>query len=148
MLKKTITYEDYNGTTRTEDFYFNLTEAEILQYEKSYGGGLSAKLDRIVQSNDQASLIAEFKTIIDIAYGVKSDDGRLFIKNQKNLEEFQSNPAYSEIYMSLATNDEEAIKFVNGIIPAKAAARVKELEAAKAAKAKKLETETTDSSVE
>ena len=60
MLKKTITYTDYNGTERTEDFYFNLTKAEILDMEMSEAGGLTAKLNRIIESKDNRELMKHF----------------------------------------------------------------------------------------
>lgn len=117
MLKKTVTYEDYNGVERTEDFYFNMSEAEVMEMEMSINGGLSTMIDRIVAAQDSATLIKIFKDMVLRAYGVKSDDGRRFIKNQEVRDNFAQTEAYSIIFMELVTDAEAAAKFVNGIIP-------------------------------
>lgn len=118
MIKKTVTYTDYKGNNRTEDFWFNLSKAELTEMELTTTGGMSAYLNRIVKANDTPSLIKEFKELVLKAYGVKSDDGRRFIKNDTLREEFVQTEAYSEIFMKLATDDEAASEFVNGLIPA------------------------------
>lgn len=118
MLKKTITYNDYNGVERTEDFYFNLTKAEIMEMELSTVGGLAEMIQKIVKASDAPAIIKVFKDLVLKAYGVKSPDGRRFIKNEALREEFSQTEAYSIIFMELATNDKAAAAFVNGIIPA------------------------------
>ena len=117
MIKKTITYEDFDGQTRTEDFYFNLTKAELTEMELSMNGGLSQLLEKIVKENDQKQIVEYFKKIVLGAYGVKSLDGRQFMKNDEIRESFASTAAYSEIFMELATDADAASAFVNGIIP-------------------------------
>ena len=117
MLKKTITYTDYNGTERTEDFYFNLTKAEILDMEMSEVGGLTAKLNRIIESKDNRELMKHFKYIIHRAYGEKSDDGRRFIKSDEISTGFEQTEAYEELFMELFSDATKAADFVNGIIP-------------------------------
>lgn len=127
MLKKTITYEDFNGETVSEDFFFHLSKAELIELEMSHKGGLSAALQRIVESEDGKGIIAEFKNIILSSYGKKSEDGKRFIKNQQLREEFESSEAYSELFMELVTNTDSAIEFVNGVVPtdmAQEAARI------------------------
>lgn len=117
MLKKTITYEDFNGETVSEDFFFHLSKAELVELELSHKGGLSESLKRIVEAEDGKGIIAEFKNIIMTAYGKKSDDGRRFIKNQELRDEFASTEAYSSLFMELVTNTDAAIEFINGVIP-------------------------------
>lgn len=117
MLKKTITYTDYNGVERKEDFYFNLTKTEITEMELSTTGGLSTVLQRIVSEQDQPQLIRMFKDLIIRSYGKKSDDGKRFIKNEQLSEEFTQTEAYNILFMELATDAEKAANFVNGIIP-------------------------------
>jgi len=127
VLKKTITYEDFNGETVSEDFFFHLSKAELIELEMSHKGGLSAALQRIVESEDGKGIIAEFKNIILSSYGKKSEDGKRFIKNQQLREEFESSEAYSELFMELVTNTDSAIEFVNGVVPtdmAQEAARI------------------------
>ena len=117
MLKKTITYTDYNDVERTEDFYFNLTKAEIMEMELTTVGGLSAMIEKIVAAKDGPTIIKTFKDLVLKAYGEKSADGRRFIKSPEIAEAFSQTEAYSQIFMELATDDEAAAKFVNGIIP-------------------------------
>ncbi len=117
MLKKTHTYNDFDGQQRTEDFYFNLTEAELTELEYSMNGGLSQLLEKIIKEDDQKQIIEYFKKIVIMAYGVKSLDGRQFVKNDKVREEFASTIAYSDIFMELAHDANKAAEFVNGIMP-------------------------------
>lgn len=126
MLKKTITYTDYDGVERTEDFYFNFTEAELMEWQLVTNGGLTSYVQKIVDAKDQPRLITLFKELLLKAYGIKSDDGRRFIKSYEISEEFSQNPAYSILYMELVTDDEVAADFVNGIIPAKLSEQVAE----------------------
>lgn len=119
MLKKTITYTDYNGTTRKEDFYFNLTQAEVTELEVSVEGGLVEMINRIVAAQNGKVIIETFKDIILRAYGEKSPDGRRFIKNQEVRDAFAQTEAYSKLFMELATDAKAASEFVNGIVPPK-----------------------------
>lgn len=126
MLKKKITYTDYNGMERTEDFYFNLTEAEITEMEMSTVGGLTGMIQRIIDAQDVPSIVKVFKELLLKAYGQKSADGRRFEKSEKISTEFSQTEAYSSLFMELATNPEEATKFFNAIVPNKAAKRLPE----------------------
>lgn len=121
MLKKEITYTDYNGTERTESFFFNLTQAELTEMEMSTTGGLTEMIKRIVSAQDTPAIISIFKKLILKAYGVKSDDGRRFKKSEELSKEFSETEAYSILFMELATNEKSASEFVNGIIPSEAA---------------------------
>lgn len=131
MLKKTITYTDYNGNERKEDFYFNLNKAEIAEMELEVKGGMSAMLQEITAAQDTPSLIKVFKNLILKSYGKKSPDGIRFIKSQELRDEFEQSEAYSELFMELATNADAASEFVNGIIPQSVAVEAKKLEAKK-----------------
>lgn len=117
MYVKTMNYTDYNGEKRTEDFYFNLTKAEITEMELSTEGGLRDKIDRITKAKDVPEIIRLFKELIMKAYGVKSPDGKRFIKSEKLSEEFSQTEAYSDFFMELAGNSNAAAEFVNGIMP-------------------------------
>ena len=118
MIKKTVTYTDYNKVERTENFYFNLSKAEVLEMEMSTAGGMAESIQKIIDAKDMPAIIRVFKDLVLKAYGVKSDDGRRFIKSKELSEEFSQTEAYSQIFMELATNADEAAKFVNGIVPA------------------------------
>lgn len=117
MLKKTITYTDYDGNERTEDFYFNLTKAELTEMEMSTEGGLGEKIKRIVDAKDVKEIMAIFKDLILKAYGQKSDDGKRFIKSKELTDAFVQTEAYSELFMTLVTKENEATSFINNIIP-------------------------------
>lgn len=118
MLTKTITYNDYNGVERTEDYLFNLSKAELMEMELSIAGGLSETIDKIIKTKDTPALVKIFKELLLKSYGVKSPDGKRFIKTDELREEFAQTEAYSQLFMELATNAEAAAAFVNGIIPA------------------------------
>ena len=111
------TYKDFKGNERTEDFYFHLMESEIAELELSTTGGFTESIQKIIQAQDTPEIIKQFKRIILKAYGVISDDGKRFIKNDKLSEEFAQTNAYSDLFMELATDDEKAAKFINGIVP-------------------------------
>lgn len=117
MIKKTITYEDFNGVERTEDFYFNLTEAEIMEMEIGTAGGLAEMIKRIVDAKDGPAILKIFKDVVLKAYGEKSPDGRRFVKSDDITLAFSQTKAYSNLFVELATNAEVAAEFVNGIIP-------------------------------
>ena len=117
MLKKTITYNDYNGTERTEDFYFNLSKAELMEMEMSTAGGLAEMIKNIVAAQDAPAIIKIFKELVLKAYGKKSPDGKRFIKSEEDAIAFSQTEAYSNLFMELATNSDAAAAFVNGIVP-------------------------------
>lgn len=117
MLKKTITYTDYNGESVTEDFYFNLSKAELLELNVSKKGGYQKWADNIMRAKDEQTLYREIKRIILSAYGIKSDDGRRFIKSKDIRDDFEQTEAFSELLMELATNAEAASNFMKGVLP-------------------------------
>lgn len=119
MVKETIAYTDYNGNERKEDYYFNFTEAEVMEMEMSINGGMAEMIQRIVAAQDAPTIIKTFKELVLKSYGQKSLDGKRFIKTEALREEFAQTEAYSILFMKLATDAEAASKFVNGIMPAK-----------------------------
>ena len=128
MLKKTITYVDYNGEERKEDFYFNLSKAEVMEMELSTTGGLAEMIQRIVAAKDAPAIIKIFKDLVLKAYGEKSPDGKRFMKVDDNgtplYIAFSQTEAYSQLFMELATDADAAAAFVNGIIPADMAKQI------------------------
>lgn len=118
MLRKTITYIDYNGVERTEDFYFNLNKSEILEMEMGTTGGFVEMVQKIVAAKDTPAIIAIFKDLILKAYGEKSLDGKRFVKSKELSDAFAQTEAYSQLFMELALNSGAAAAFINGIVPA------------------------------
>lgn len=114
MIKEPITYTDYNGVERTEDFYFNISKAELIEMEMMTDGGMQQYLEEISKSKDNKRIMQAFKEIITKAYGVKSPDGRRFIKNAEVTDAFLQSEAYSELIVKLATDADYALKFVSG----------------------------------
>lgn len=117
MVKKTLTYTDYNGISRTEDFYFNLSEAEIAEMELSTSGGMAEYIRRIIDAQEAPAIIKVFKELLFKSYGEKSPDGRRFVKSPELSKAFSETEAYSMLFMELATNTDKASEFINGIVP-------------------------------
>ena len=117
MLKKSITYVDYDGNERTEDKYFNLSKAELMEMQLSENGGLDKVLEKIIAEQDNAKLVELFKKIITLSYGEKSIDGKRFIKKPELTEEFLQTEAYSVLFMELITSTESLAEFIKGVLP-------------------------------
>lgn len=117
MYTKRMTYNDYNGVSRTEDLRFNFTKAELVEMEMLVPGGIQAMVQGIIDAKDRPELIKIFKKLILDSYGVKSPDGKRFIKSEELKTEFSQTEAYSDLFILLSSDDEEAAKFINGIMP-------------------------------
>ena len=128
MISKTVKYVDYNGTERTETHWFNLTEAELMEMELSTTGGLAEMMQNLIEAQDMPSIFRIFKDLVLKAYGQRAADGRRFIKTEngrKLADEFAETEAYSIIFTELATNADEAAKFINGVVPQQLADKAK-----------------------
>lgn len=117
MYKETVKYIDYNGVERTEDVYFNLSKAELMEMQLSTAGGFDTMINKLIKAQDQPTLVKVFKDIMLRSYGVPSPDGRRFVKTKELAEEFTQTEAYSDLYMKFITDSEAAAKFINGIMP-------------------------------
>lgn len=117
MLKKTITYKDFEGTERTDDFYFHLSKADLIELEVSEEDGLEEYLKDIMKTEDKKEILRIFKGILKLAVGKKSKDGRLFERNDKITNEFMMSNAYGELLLEvLTTDDNAASKFINAVV--------------------------------
>lgn len=118
MLKKTISYEDYDGNQRTEDFYFNLSKAEVIDWLTTSGRYTLDKLmDKLVRTENTKEIMQIFKDLIYRSYGEKSLDGRRFIKTEEVKNNFIETEAYSSLYMELIGDAKKAADFITGIVP-------------------------------
>ena len=117
MLKKTITYTDFDGNERTEDFYFNLTKAELTNMFNSVSGGLENQLRKILSAQDGPAIMNTVRDIVKAAYGEKSLDGRRFMKSEEIFKNFEETEAYSEFFMGLLASDEAVLDFIIGVLP-------------------------------
>lgn len=126
MLKKTITYTDYDGMERTEDFWFNLSKTELTKLDAELPGGVLGVLRKIIDKKDRKALVDFIETLILRSYGEKTLDGKRFVKTPEMAEEFMQTPAYDELFMSILSDTDSQTSFINGIIPQSMA---KEIEA-------------------
>lgn len=131
MYVETVTYTDYNGLERTEDFLFNLTEAELVEMNFEEHGRLEEKFDKIIKAKNVRVIMEVFKDLLLKAYGEKSEDGRRFVKSPEISKAFSETPAYSILYMKYAVDDAAAAAFVKGVLPKVADVELKKAEAAK-----------------
>lgn len=130
MIKKTITYTDYNNVNRTEDFYFNLTITELMEMQLGTTGGAAEMIQKAIDAQDNQSIFKIFKDLLLKAYGEKSADGKRFMKvNDDGVPlyiAFAQTEAYSKLFMELVTNGDAASTFINSIIPQQALALANE----------------------
>lgn len=117
MLKKTITFNNFNDEEVTRDYYFHLSKAELAKLELSKKGGLQAHLQAMIDAEDGAQIVEQLETFIRLSYGKRSADGNNFIQTTEVWEEFRSSPAYEKMFMDLILNTDAQIEFVNGIMP-------------------------------
>lgn len=125
MLKKSITYTDYNGDKQTDECYFNLSKAELMEIQVSEKGGFENYLTALIEEKDSKKIYNLFKEIVLMAYGVKSADGHAFIKKKvvdgemiKLRDEFEQTEAFSELMMELLSGGDKTIaEFINKLIP-------------------------------
>lgn len=117
MLKRDITYTDFNDEKQTETFYFNLTKSELVEVEAGHKGGMDAFIKTIIHTEDNDALIKEFKRLILLSYGEKSADGKRFIKSDELREAFAQTAAFDELFIEIATDETKAVEFIKGIIP-------------------------------
>lgn len=117
MIRKTVTYEDFNGNERTEECYFNISNTELMKMDAFSEGGMLEELKRIVQNRDTKEVMLFFEKLLKESYGVKSPDGRNLMKSPDILARFMSSPAYDKIFIELMTDAEAAAKFIDNVLP-------------------------------
>ena len=117
MLKKTITYTDYDGMERTEDFWFNLSKTELTKLDAELPGGVLGVLRKIIDKKDRKALVDFIETLLLRSYGEKTLDGKRFVKTPEMAEEFMQTPAYDEVFMSVLSDTDSQTSFINGVIP-------------------------------
>lgn len=134
MIKKTLKYKNYAGEEITDDFYFNIDESELIMMNWSERGGLDKYYEKIIKEEDNRKILAAFKELIDLSYGVRSLDGKFFEKTEANLNRFKSSGAYNQLLLELFTQNDAgennfAEQFANGLLPADLIERVRKAEA-------------------
>ena len=117
MFKKTIKYKDFNGQDREKDAYFHLSKTELREMELSESGGMTERINRIIQAQDVPEIYKVFKGIVLAAYGVKSADGERFEKSAELTQAFTQSNAYDVLMDEISTNADAAANFINQLIP-------------------------------
>lgn len=117
MLKRSITFETFDGDIRTKEYYFNLTKTELLDLEMQGSDGMRERIQRIIDAGDNAALIAEFKSLILLAYGERSEDGESFMKSEEISARFASTAAFDSLFVEMITSETAAADFITGIMP-------------------------------
>ncbi len=117
MLKREIAYEDFNGNQVTDIFYFNISKTELIELEVEYEEGFGAMIQKVIDTKDRKTLIKQFKEIILLAYGQKSEDGKRFIKSDQLREEFSQTAAFNTLFIEFATDDKAAAIFLKSVLP-------------------------------
>lgn len=132
MIKKSITFTNFNGEEVTKDYYFNLNESECMKLELGTVGGFRNKLMNLLGKNSEnindgenpdvnANVVPEivdlFEMIILASYGQRSADADGFIKSEELRNTFKCSAAYNVLFMELLTNPDSAAKFFEGILP-------------------------------
>lgn len=117
MLTKTITCEDYAGKTYTQDFQFNLNRAELTEMELSYEGGMIERMKSIINTAEATKVFPMIKDIVLRSYGVKSENGRRFVKSQELREAFEQTDAYNQLICEFFDNPDSFNEFLQGVIP-------------------------------
>jgi hypothetical protein len=121
LIKKTITFENYNGEKETEDFYFNMSKGELVKMQMAAidqkTESFQDKIEKIGKNLNGKALIEVFDEIILGSIGQRTTDGKKFMKSAAITDEFKSSEAYSELIVELCTDDKAAVTFINGLIP-------------------------------
>lgn len=116
MLKQRVKYEGFDGEIVEEDLYFNLTRMDLIELNDRYESkDMAAYMDKIVKEKNIKELYKVLKDIVLMAYGVKSEDGKRFIKNQTVKDEFAESLAFSQLIEDFHETDTAMSDFVTGI---------------------------------
>ena len=116
MIKETMTYKDFNGEERTDDFYFHLSTLEWLRMDKKYGG-IREFIRKAVKDGDEYAILNMLEDMVKSSYGEKSLDGARFVKNEELVERFTQTEAYSDMLIGFFTDTQKGIDFFNRLMP-------------------------------
>lgn len=116
MLKQRVKYEGFDGEIIEEDLYFNLTRIDLIELNDRYDSkDMAAYMDKIVKEKNVKELYRVLKDIVLMAYGVKSEDGKRFIKNQTVKDEFAESLAFAQLIEDFHETETAMSDFVTGI---------------------------------
>jgi hypothetical protein len=137
MLKKPIKYKDFDEQDVEEEFYFNISEAEVIELEHEHKGGMSGWLEELVKIEDNRQMFAELKKIILLSYGEKSPDGKQFLKKDSEgrplSAQFEQSAAYNALMFEIFSDEGNAAAFLTGVFPERVRKEMAEASAKRAA---------------
>lgn len=117
MLRRDITYTNFDGVEVTDTLYFNLSKSELILWQTSENGGLAEKLQKMLNQKDGKLIMQTFYDILLKSYGEKSADGRRFIKSDELSKAFSETPAFDILFSELLSDPEKALLFVRQVMP-------------------------------
>lgn len=118
MIKKTVTYKDFNDEEQTDELLFHMSKADLIQLQMEEGGdGFGEYIQQITDAEDSAEVWRIFKKILKMSFGKKSPDGKRFIKTDEQWDEFTSSEAYSTLVMDLMSDPNAMAEFITKLVP-------------------------------
>lgn len=133
MLKEDVKYTDWDGKEQVETLYFNISKTELADNLDLEGRlkALSAKFEAAdpeatMATEDIKEILELVKTFMKLSYGVRSEDGKRFMKSEDIYTAFTQTAVYDEFLFSLFEVPQKAIHFLTNIIPADLRARAEE----------------------
>jgi len=118
MYEFKVKYTDFNDQDREEMLHFHYTEDELLSWQ-TQNGSLVNYLERMVNQFNAQELMEWLSSFIIGAYGIKSDDGRVFDKSSPLVKSFKDSIPFHTYFKIILSNKDEAEKFIMGVVPKK-----------------------------
>lgn len=117
MLKQQVTYEDFDGNTQTETLYFNLNRMELISFQKRYGSeNMENYINKLIEEKQIEPMYDLLNDFVLTAYGVKSEDGKRFIKNDEIRDEFKQSLAYEALIEDFHDDSRKVLEnFIAGV---------------------------------
>lgn len=117
MLKQQVKYEDFDGNTQTETLYFNLNRMELISFQKRYGSeNMENYINKLIEEKQIEPMYDLLNDFVLTAYGVKSEDGKRFIKNDQIREEFKQSLAYESLIEDFHDDSRKVLEnFIAGV---------------------------------
>ena len=116
MLKKIVKYIDFNGNERSDTLYFNLTDVEVARLEVKFPGGLEKYINNFNAEERPDEILDLFETVLEMSYGIKSEDGRHFRKPPENTRDFMESAVYTKIFFELLSDADVAADFFKAVV--------------------------------
>lgn len=123
MLKQSVAYTDFDDNESVETLYFNLTKTELAdnldlkdEFEKLQSEFIGDD-KRELETQEIRKILELVKTLMRLSYGVRSADGKRFVKTQEQWTEFTQTAVYDQFLFSLFEQPTNAMNFITGILP-------------------------------